>query len=393
MVAHMTEMEPITLPLQESSLDYINNTSKWSALAGACVGLGTGYLILQNESQQLLHQPTEILRRIAIPTVSTILASSVGYYAGKSYATYNTQEKTVERQANYAISLHNNMIATSRNVGLDEDQRRQIKNLPFEHFDSRLEVYKGLPVEQHHAPINRRIEYVQDTASKLRAENNMIDNLSTWPHIFTNSPLLNDHRDKADQMNANRERIKHLNSILSHEKLTRWANKIIKDAPEYKTDTLRKNLAQTRCQLEKKEESIRYNLARLASLIQCPLSHIRLNQSTLEYVCSNWSTNYPDTPEGRKNRNAAIAHTKNEISRQISEYQKRNTNYNIQVIDYNKIVTKLPESMSSFIIDNGGSVNELDGRKDNQELLSYNSYLNHDNGDILLHWINSCFSN
>ncbi len=392
-VAHMPEIQPITIPLQKSSLDYINQTSKWSALAGACAGLGAGYLILQNESQQLLHQPTEILRKIAIPTVSTILASGVGYYAGKSYATYNTQEKDVERKANNVISVHNCMIAASRDVKLDEHQRNEINSLPFEHFDNRLDVYKGLSVSRSENPINARFQYVRNTASKLRAENNAANKLGNLPDIslFMDSPFLQDHRDKANLMNDNRARIKYLNSMLSHQRLTDWASKIKKDAPEYKTDTLRKNLAETHCQLKEQEKSIRYGLARLALLIQCPFSHIQLSKNILEYVCSSWSTSYPDTPQGRKDKDTDIAQTSINISRAIQNYQQLNGNYNLQVIDHNQSAAEISPAMQNFVISQGGTTGGLNGREINKELLQYNHYLNHSKGSVLTEWINRCF--
>lgn len=403
-IVPMQKIQSITIPLQEDSIAYVNNTSKWSALAGACAGLGLGgYYVLQNQGHEILQQQTELFRKIAIPTVSTIITGGAGYCIGNFCATRNTQEKIDERKANSAINKHNAMIEKSNAVKLNEESRNLLNNLPFDgrSDDDRLTIYNNIHTGEDRPmhinkpvyPIHERTAWIADIASKLRAEQTAFNNLGNLPDIFASSPFLENHRAKAATMNNNKQHVQAMNNIISYKKIYNWVNYVEQQAPEYKLATLQKSLTQTQADLEQQEKSIRYDLARLAALLHCNFSHISLCDGIIQYLSSNWSTNYPNTADGNKARNADIASTKNHISHKTQNYQSKINEYNLQVIDHNKVIVQVPQNIKTFIVNKGGSANDLDGRRANPNLLQYNNYLNHSNDSLIINWINSCFDN
>lgn len=328
-VAHMKEMEPITIPLQKSSIDYINNTSKWSALAGAFTGLGAGYLILQNESQQLLQQPAEILRKIAIPTVSTFLAGGVGYYAGKFYAeSQPRQEEILQKKVNNVISQHNKMISATLAVRFNEKQRNQINNLPFENLDdkSRLKVYKGLydikATKYIFCPINTLTNEINNAASQLPKEKDKVNALEDSVNIFEDD-LLQKHAPIADQIKANIRYIKRINDILTPDRLTTWAS-YVSSTPEYKRENLESHLFKMLDKLETKAFNIVQQLHRLKFLIQNQehqkkIDDIRQKCTIINDLISDYVTSNTEYKENVKHYNSILHTMSKDVSKFISK--------------------------------------------------------------------------
>jgi hypothetical protein len=238
------------------------------------------------------------------------------------------------------------------------------------------------------------VDYLDGLAHALEREldmaGKMITQIPSESNVVLPSAKQDQIADVIETITINQQALFHLNGFLSPQLIRQWTDQM-RNMPEYNIEQLSAELTKEYAALEKYENDIRYKLARLSALHGKVFSRAYLTQTFGEYLWHSFVTDYPNTPEGRRARLADIAYTKNDISSAIQSYQSRACLYSNKVISFNAQLNLISPELLAFIQSAGAELRQLRGYQMNVKLLEYNTYLNHNDGDALWTWVQSCF--
>lgn len=388
----------ITIDLEQESLEYIKKWAKITASIGAFLG---GCMVnsgLHNDYYQ--NAPFEkMMLIIGGSAISGCLTS----FIGSMIATLQTEEKKYEHSINNLIQLYNDAYNIYKEIELDQHQRYALSQLLTQDFyvsHNRAMLYRFIyPLAQKNSGlfgqcfIKTIVNYLERLAYTLEREIYMTQK------IVTQAPLCPVALPEAkedqianviEMITTNKEILINLNTLLSPKLIKQWADQI-RAMPEYDIEQLRAELAKEHRALEQYENDIRYKLARLSALYGKVFSRAYLTQTFGQYLWQSFVTDYPHTPDGRRARLADIAYTKNDISSTIQKYQVRACSYSNKVISFNAKLNLISPEIQYLIQNNSVELRQLGGYQLNARLLEYNTYLNHNDGDLLWTWVQSCF--
>lgn len=392
----LQEIEPVAIPLGQESQTQVNYLGLVGAATGAVLGFGACFIL---PTHMRLQQQTEVTENLNPLTtgIATSIATAVAGCASYLYAKSCTPEKIEETKTNNLIYDHNSAVKAFYGVNLSVHERNQLNRLPFGNpaiDDDRLQVYQGVSVATSNTPITERVTYLKNIATNLHQEKYACTQLTaTRIAQLRASSLVADADQIARTIEEQKEYIQTMNAILPQQAIKNWCAYVEKKTPEYTTEKMQIDYATRYKQFANDEKNIKWHLARLAALHGCVFSQADLSSSIWSFILSDLSASYSNTPEGRRARQRDIKETKNRISRLIQNYQNKVIDYTNEVIEHNEVQNRISSPIAQFVLSQGGSTKGLKGLKANKRLLEYNNYLNHSDGNVIWHWIQSCFDN
>lgn len=389
----------INIDLQPESVAYIKKWAKITAGIGAFLG---GCLVSNNlHNSYYDHAPFE---KLVLIIGGSALSGCITSFIGSMCATLQTDEKRYEHAINSVIQINNDAYNIYTEIGLDHNQRDVLSILLAQDFyvpQNRATVYSYVhPFAQRNSSLFGQcfmqsiVDYLDGLARALERE------LYATQKMVTQAPSENELQlpsAKQEQITnvmqmiaMNQQRLSYVNGLLSPQLIKQWIDQM-RTMPEYNIEPLRAELAKEHAALEKYENDIRYKLARLSALHGKIFSRSYLTQTFGEYLWHSFITDYAQTPEGRRARLADIAYTKNDISSAIQSYQSKACLYSNKVIAFNAQLHLISPDIRSVIQNGSMELRQLSGYQINAKLLEYNTYLNHNDGDALWTWVQSCF--
>lgn len=391
-----TNIPFINIDLQPESVAYIKKWAKITAGMGALLG---GCMVSSN-----LQSHYAPLEKIGLLIVGSAISGCITSFIGSMIATLQTDEKRYEHTINSLIQLNNDAYNLYTKIDLDQNQRNALSSLLAQDFylpQNRAAVYRYVyPLAQKNSSLFGQcliatiVDYLDGLAHALEREldmaGKMVTQIPSESNVVLPSAKQDQIADVIETITINQQALFHLNGFLSPQLIRQWTDQM-RNMPEYNIEQLRTELAKEYAALEKYENDIRYKLARLSALHGKVFSRAYLTQTFGEYLWHSFVTDYPNTPEGRRARLADIAYTKNDISSAIQSYQSRACSYSNKVITFNAKLNLVSPDIQYVIQRNGTELRQLSGYQLNAKLLEYNIYLNHNDGDALWTWVQSCF--
>lgn len=398
--APLEEIKPVHInrysnPLNPATAAHVESCSRNSAIAFALLGGGaTLYLYGQNSDLPLC---SNLWKKMGFTVAGAFSSGALAYVTAKWITTNRTAEKQDEALANDIIDRNN--AAFTAKCNLDTEERSNLNcliKLDQTEKNHTAVYHRALTLhpskQAREYPIEDAVKYLDGTANKIKQEGEALGEMKTERPLSDHGTISDEAWDKIlKDVRQTHEAMNRLNHILPAQAIVNWTN-VVKQLPEYTYQSLQKQLRADHKDLKDREKAIRYNLARLAALRGHSFSQAYLSQTFANHLWASLSTNYSNTPEGRRARSIDIEQSKNSISSSMQSYLTKANSYDQQVITYNKAIAKVPETIKIFVKNNGGNIDDFDGYTLNQNLLDYNRYLNHNNGDALWTWIESCFA-
>jgi hypothetical protein len=393
--SHPTHIPFMYIDLQPESVAHVK---KWAKII-AGIGAFVGACIANNSS---LH--VSLLERLGLIVGGSIISGSICSMTGSLVITMYTDEKKYEYHINSIIQLHNDAYNVYTEIGMTHHERYILASLLTQDFQTdqnRAAVYAYVyKLAQKNStllvqcPITTIVDYMDNLAYTLERElcaiNKMVTEIPSGDDLLLPSAKQEEIANITKKLIANQSILTDLNTILSPQSLREWASQI-RNMPEYNIDNLRRELAKEFTVLQQYEHDIRYKLARLSALHGKTFSHAYLTSTFGEYLWHSFTTDYAHTSEGRRARMTDIAYTKNEISSAIQNYQNRACLYSNKVITFNAQLNLIPREIQAFLQRYNNDLRQLEGYYINAKLLEYNTYLNHNDGDAIWTWVQSCF--